>query len=114
MDLLEPGGRKFVELGSGSPPEEEGADAAITPETLCQSAHLKKPGHFFFLLYSPPKPACELSMTGEQKHPFLKMRLFHFNIKIDSSTWRLGGRQGRNLSYKFISKYIKLIQCEII
>lgn len=37
MDLLEPGGRKFAELGSGSPPEEEeeGADAAITPETLC-------------------------------------------------------------------------------
>lgn len=37
MDLLEPGGRKFVELGSGSPPEEEGADAAITPETLSKS-----------------------------------------------------------------------------
>lgn len=48
MDLLEPGGRKFVELGSGSPPEEEGADAAITPETLCQSA--LKLGHF------PPPP----------------------------------------------------------
>lgn len=34
MDLLEEGGRKFVELGSGSPPEEEeeeGADAAISP-----------------------------------------------------------------------------------
>lgn len=41
MHLLEPGGRKFVELGSGAPPveeavvleeeEEEGADAAITP-----------------------------------------------------------------------------------
>ena len=42
MDLLEPGGRKFVELGSGSLPEEEGADAAITPETLSQSPHLKK------------------------------------------------------------------------
>lgn len=53
MDLLEPGGRKFVELGSGSPPEEEGADAAITPETLCQSTQLEKPGHFFFLY--PPK-----------------------------------------------------------
>lgn len=55
MDLLEPGGRKFVELGSGSPPEEEeeGADAAITPETLCQSLHLKKPGHFFPPLNGP-------------------------------------------------------------
>lgn len=47
MDLLEPGSRKFAELGSGSPPEEEaevveGADAAITPETLSQSLHLKK------------------------------------------------------------------------
>lgn len=52
MDLLEPGGRKFVELGSGSPPEEEGADAAITPETLCQSTQLKKPGHFVFI---PPE-----------------------------------------------------------
>lgn len=43
MDLLEPGGRKFVELGSAAPPppaeeeevvvveEEVGADAAITP-----------------------------------------------------------------------------------
>lgn len=61
MDLLEPGGRKFVELGSGSPPEEEGADAAITPETLCQSPHLKKPVHFFFLLYSPPKAVSGLS-----------------------------------------------------
>lgn len=46
MHLLEPGGRKFVELGSGSPAEEEGADAAITPETLCRSPHLKHPGHF--------------------------------------------------------------------
>lgn len=42
MDLLEPGGRKFVELGSASvaaageeeEEEEEGADAAIAPETL--------------------------------------------------------------------------------
>lgn len=51
MDLLEPGGRKFVELGSDSPPEEEeGADAAITPETLYQSTHLKKPGDFFFFM----------------------------------------------------------------
>ena len=71
MDLLEPGGRKFVELGSASPPpplvedeevvvvvEEEGADAAIAPETLCQSLHLtkkKKPGHFSFLLIPPQK-----------------------------------------------------------
>ena len=47
MDLLEPGGRKFVELGSGSPPEEEGADAAITPETLSQSPHLKKAWSLF-------------------------------------------------------------------
>lgn len=55
MDLLEPGGRKFVELGSGSPPEEEGADAAITPETWCQSPHLKEPGHFSFPTSVPPK-----------------------------------------------------------
>lgn len=53
MHLLEPGGRKFVELGSGSPVEEEGADAAITPETLCRSPHLKHPGHFFYLLNLP-------------------------------------------------------------
>ena len=59
MDLLVPGGRKFVELGSASPPEveeEEGADAAITPETLSQKK--KKPGHFLFLffckLFIPP------------------------------------------------------------
>lgn len=52
MHLLEPGGRKLVELGSGSPPEEEGADAAITPETLCQSPHLKHPGHFWL---KPPQ-----------------------------------------------------------
>lgn len=38
MDLLEPGGRKLVELGSGSPPEEEGADAAITPEPVPKSS----------------------------------------------------------------------------
>lgn len=68
MDLLEPGGRKFVELGSGSPPEEEGADAAITPETLCQSPHLKKPGHFFFFSFIPlPKLSLGYPMTGEQK-----------------------------------------------
>lgn len=30
MDLLEDGGRKFVELGSGASPEEEGVDVAIT------------------------------------------------------------------------------------
>lgn len=69
MHLLEPSGRKFAELGSGAPPpvvvvavleeeeEEEGADAAITPETLCQSPHLKRPAHFFCagVLSLPPK-----------------------------------------------------------
>lgn len=51
MHLLEPAGRKSAELGSGPPPvegvvgleEEEGADAAIAPETLCQSPHLRQP-----------------------------------------------------------------------
>lgn len=43
MDLLEDGGRKFVEFGSGPPPEEEGADVAITltvlwAKSLAQSA----------------------------------------------------------------------------
>lgn len=41
MDLLVPGGRKFVELGSGSPPEEEGADAAITPKIQYKSPHFQ-------------------------------------------------------------------------
>lgn len=62
MDLLEPGGRKFVELGSGSPPEEEGADAAITPETLCQSTQLKKPAHLFFI-----HPEISLSNVRDEK-----------------------------------------------
>lgn len=74
MDLLEPGGRKFVELGSGSPPEEEGADAAITPETLCQSLHLKKPDHFFSLmrpksLFIPSKIRSNTHWQGKRKTP---------------------------------------------
>lgn len=36
MHLLEPGGRKLV--GLGSPPEEEGADVAITPASSPQKA----------------------------------------------------------------------------
>ncbi|KAA0716082.1 hypothetical protein E1301_Tti015792 [Triplophysa tibetana] len=52
MDLLEEGGRKFVELGSGSPPEEEeeeGADAAITPKCLSPQSkvHCHSPRNCF-------------------------------------------------------------------
>ena len=63
MHLLEPGARKFVGLGTGSPPEEEeeeeeGADVAITPETLCQSPHLppttKKEMITLFFSLNPP------------------------------------------------------------
>lgn len=61
MDLLEPGGRKFVELGSGSPPEEEGADAAITPRDPVPKSSPQKAWSLFFLLYSPPKAVSGLS-----------------------------------------------------
>lgn len=71
MHLLEPGGRKFVEFGSGSPAEEEGAAAAINPETLSQSPHLKKPG--FFLFFIPPKISLSTiqdgSLAGGEKSP---------------------------------------------
>lgn len=71
MHLLEPSGRKFAELGSGAPPvvveEEEGADAAITPETLCQSPHLKHPAHFFCVCLKPP-PKFSFSYC-ERKQP---------------------------------------------
>lgn len=38
MHLLEPGGRKFV--GLASPPEEEGADVAISPASSPQKSLL--------------------------------------------------------------------------
>lgn len=71
MHLLEPSGRKFAELGSGAPPpvegavveeevEEEGADAAITPETLCQSPH---PRH-------PVTPCARVSATSPKFSPY--------------------------------------------
>lgn len=63
MDLLEPGGRKFVELGSGSPPE-EGADAAITP-TRCQRLHLKKAWSLL-----PPKLTLQ-PINQDEKQPDL-------------------------------------------
>lgn len=61
MDLLEPGGRKFVESGSAPAPEqeeeEEGADAAITPRD--PESESRKPGHssfFISLFFSSPTP----------------------------------------------------------
>lgn len=61
MDLLEPGGRKLVELlGSGSPPE-EGADAAITsPETQPKSSPQKASSLFIFLFPLTKKCVSEL------------------------------------------------------
>lgn len=53
MDLLEPGGRKFVELGSApateEEEEEEGADAAITPRD--PEPESRKPGDFSISLF---------------------------------------------------------------
>lgn len=58
MHLLEPGCRKFV--GLASPPEEEGADVAISPASSPQ----KKPAHFV----SPgnKSPSVLQSEGGEQ------------------------------------------------
>lgn len=77
MDLLEPGGRKFVELGSAAPPgevveEEVGADAAITPETLSQSPHLRNPA-YFFLLYSDKISFCAIKWGKTRLTDRIKM-----------------------------------------
>lgn len=67
MDLLVPGGRKFVELGSGSLPDEEGADAAITPKIQYKCPHSKARCHFLRNLSYFIQDEKSHSLQGEYK-----------------------------------------------
>lgn len=122
MDLLEPGGRKLVELGSASPPAEEeeevevvwavgGADVAITPKTLSQNFHLKKkerkacsPSYFLLFLFYCSKislQATEEGGKGAFRHTYKK------KLNLDTQTCR---RQGHSLSYK--SRFTRCMKSE--